>query len=627
MDINQYFESIKGNKAKLRQFLAAMPKGGDLHNHLTGSSYAELYFYIACEKNLCVHMPTGKLLPKETAVIDNVIRLSHDMSDLHNVRMTLIDKWSIRNFQPYKCALGPDEYFFGEFGLFSEATKDVLPSLLHELILRAQEENVQYLEVMGTSPSVPKTETTCYLSPETYNSVRSAIDAHFPLASDVDAVDDVEEQIKKAVAEYEASYSKQSGIYSAVQSYLAQNKSLIDDSTKEIKNHCFLTSCFDTSVIKEGSVKVKLQGYASRGSADPIAVLAQLYIVHKTMSLADSPVVGCNIVAAENSENSMRYYNAHMLMFKVLREQYSAFNPAPVNPVQTSLHAGELTVGLIRPEHLTYHISNALNVAKADRIGHGVDIPFEHNSFGIVKYMADNRIPVEINLTSNEFILGVKEDAHPVSVYLDNNVPLVLSTDDPGILRTSLTEEYAIAVDRYNLSFDKVVELAENSINYSFLSKDDKDAQLKEFDNRMNAFKSQFEIERVNEVVLYGFETCKKIQWTVSSQCQYKFDISLSQEKASGTFDTLMTAKKDDANTNYHVIGSDAKDINSVSSMKLSISNPADPSCKYKVISKRNEIRYYGDKKCISYSIFVEDAGDNDFNDIYVDIVGWEYVN
>ncbi|MCM0270026.1 hypothetical protein [Bacteroides fragilis] len=160
--MQEYFESIKGNHAALRQFFTAMPKGGDVHNHLTGSAYAETYFELAASKGMFVNPETGRLYAKKPVDIET-IRLSKDMDDLHNYRMALIDKWSIRNFQPYKYPLGPDEYFFGTFGLLSALTGDVknLAYLMHELKVRAVKENVQYLEVMATSPGVP---TDCLLS-------------------------------------------------------------------------------------------------------------------------------------------------------------------------------------------------------------------------------------------------------------------------------------------------------------------------------------------------------------------------------------------------------------------------------------------------------------------------------
>ena len=37
----RYFASIRNNPSLLLAFLADMPKGGDLHNHLSGAIYAE----------------------------------------------------------------------------------------------------------------------------------------------------------------------------------------------------------------------------------------------------------------------------------------------------------------------------------------------------------------------------------------------------------------------------------------------------------------------------------------------------------------------------------------------------------------------------------------------------------
>lgn len=144
---------------------------------------------------------------------------------------------------------------------------------------------------------------------------------------------------------------------------------------------------------------------------------------------------------------------------------------------------------------MTYHINDAVKTAQANRIGHGVDIPFEHNSEALLSTMAEMKIPVEINLSSNEFILEEKEGSHPFGIYKDAKVPLVICTDDPGILRTSLTEEYALAAYRYRLSFDEIKEISKNAILYSFLSENDKEVVL----SRYNAKMEQFETEEIEE--------------------------------------------------------------------------------------------------------------------------------
>jgi adenosine deaminase len=491
MTISEYFESIKKNKAKLRQFIAAMPKGGDLHNHLTGAAYAELYFEIACKKKLYVDYSTGKLYttrpdPSTVSDISKVKQLPPDPKDLHESRMKLIDKWSIRNYQPYKYALGPDEYFFSEFGMFGAAASDEdLPDLLHELLLRAKEENVQYLEIIGISPKAPD---YAGLSEAEYNDYNNKFidlcDSYYDYPPNKQV--SLEELSKKVIESF-----KSTGCLNAsISEYIQRNKDLAASVLNV--NNCgkFLTSRFDTAPLLLDDVAFRFQGYASR-TGDPVMVLAQLYIVYEAMTKIPDILVGCNFVAAENSENSMRFYRAHMAMFYVIRSMYTEIP-------KTALHAGELTMGLIRPEHLTYHIGAAVNyysatniyVTLAERIGHGVDIAFEHDSFNIIQLLKGKNIAVEINLTSNEFILGVKDDAHPFMLYKDNDVPMVISTDDPGILRTSLTEEYTLAVLRYDLDYSFVKKLTENSIDYSFLSDKDKATVKSDYQDKYIAFEN-----------------------------------------------------------------------------------------------------------------------------------------
>ena len=54
----RYFASIRAEPSLLLAFLNEMPKGGDLHNHLTGAIYAESYLRWAAEDNLCLATAT-----------------------------------------------------------------------------------------------------------------------------------------------------------------------------------------------------------------------------------------------------------------------------------------------------------------------------------------------------------------------------------------------------------------------------------------------------------------------------------------------------------------------------------------------------------------------------------------
>src|SRR5690242_5326627 len=54
----RYFESIRKSPPQELAFLLKLPKGGDLHNHLSGSIYAETYIQWAADKGLCIDTRT-----------------------------------------------------------------------------------------------------------------------------------------------------------------------------------------------------------------------------------------------------------------------------------------------------------------------------------------------------------------------------------------------------------------------------------------------------------------------------------------------------------------------------------------------------------------------------------------
>ena len=76
---------------------------------------------------------------------------------------------------------------------------------------------------------------------------------------------------------------------------------------------------------------------------------------------------------------------------------------------------------------------------------------------------------VEINLTSNAVILGIKPPYHPLPEYLAAHVPVALSTDDEGVSRIDLTHEYVRAAMEYGLGYLDLKSMARTSMEHSFL--------------------------------------------------------------------------------------------------------------------------------------------------------------
>jgi adenosine deaminase len=210
------------------------------------------------------------------------------------------------------------------------------------------------------------------------------------------------------------------------------------------------------------SVKVRYL-YQVLRAFPPQVVFAQTLIGFEIAN-TDPNVVGINFVQPEDAYLAMSEYNRQMHMLDYLHGVYPR--------VHISLHAGELAPGLVPPAGLTFHIREAIDLGHAERIGHGVDVMFETDPHALLKEMADRHVMVEINLTSNDVILGVVPPHHPLPEYRTAHVPVALSTDDEGVSRIDLTHEYVRAAMEYGLSYLDLKAMARTSLEHSFLPGD-----------------------------------------------------------------------------------------------------------------------------------------------------------
>ena len=176
---------------------------------------------------------------------------------------------------------------------------------------------------------------------------------------------------------------------------------------------------------------------------------------------ADPRFVGINFVMPEDGTTSMADYALQMKMVGFLHGLYPK--------VHITLHAGELAEGLVPPEGLCCHIRLAVENAHAERIGHGVDIMHEDRPYELLKEMAAKHTMVEVNLTSNDVILGVSGKNHPFPIYRKFHVPVALSTDDEGVSRIDLTHEYVRAVETYALSYADLKQMVRTGLEHNFL--------------------------------------------------------------------------------------------------------------------------------------------------------------
>jgi adenosine deaminase len=193
----------------------------------------------------------------------------------------------------------------------------------------------------------------------------------------------------------------------------------------------------------------------------PEQVFAQMLLGFETVWTSDRRFVGLNLVMPEDWYVPTHDFKLHMAMLDYLHSVYPQ--------VHISLHAGEIAMGLVKPEDLSFHIRESVERGHAERIGHGVDIMSEKDPIGLLKEMAERNVLVEINLTSNDQILGVSGEDHPLPIYMKYGVPVALATDDEGVARSDMTHEYLRAVEEQHLSYADLKRMARQSLEHSFL--------------------------------------------------------------------------------------------------------------------------------------------------------------
>jgi len=445
-----YLEKIRNNEALLTAFFQQMPKGGDLHHHFSGSVYAEPLLERAIAEDFYLNVETmavSKTKPSQ-GNWENFSALKNN-GKLPFYQQQVMQTWSAKD---YNGSVPSDDLFFDSFQKFEPTIKGHFAEGMLELKKRAIAENLSYIETqLSTIP--------CDMN------VADLTDFNAKLRGA--SVQKDEKAVLKILDELYTSLQKK------------EAKKYADDF-----NTNFLAKLHKDLKIDDEKFTMRYQNFVLR-FMEPVDLFKNLVIAFIS-SNESKLTAGVNIVSPEHGENSMKDYWLHMVMFKYCHSKFP--------DVKYTLHAGELTLGLVQPEDLTWHINDAIYIARANRIGHGVDIAYEANSYDLLKYMAKNNIAIEINLVSNEFILKVKENRHPFTLYKEFNVPIVISTDDAGILRTNMTEQYVLLAKRYpDVSYATIKQYVYNSINYSFIQDASVKKQLlKDLDTRFKTFENKF---------------------------------------------------------------------------------------------------------------------------------------
>jgi adenosine deaminase len=421
----RYLDSVRKQPSLLFEFLRNMPKGGDLHNHLTGAVYAETYIQTAASDGLCVDRKSLALSPPPCSNDADAGRVpaARALADPVLYR-EMIDAFSMRHFSG--ALQSGHDHFFDTFGKFGAVSRTHTGDWLAEVVSRAASQNVEYMEItMNLERGRALALGTQLGWDDNFDRFRQKVDAN-------GAAD----------------------IVSAVRKFL-------DDSEAEMRTrmHCDQPASSKQARTDPGcDTTVRYIAEVYRGLPKE-QVFAQMQISFE-LAAADPRVVAVNPVMPEDGFTSMHDFDLHMRMFDFFHKLYPK--------VHLTLHAGELAPALVPPEGLRSHIRESIERAHAERIGHGVDVMYEDDAFGLLREMREKNVMVEICLTSNDMILGVRGDRHPLPMYMKFGVPVALATDDEGVARSNITQEYQRAVETYGLSYLDLKRFARNAVEHGF---------------------------------------------------------------------------------------------------------------------------------------------------------------
>jgi len=434
-----YFASIRKNPSLLLAFLAQMPKGGDLHNHVSGAIYAESFLRWAAEDGLCFSVATMGIVNgtcDASAGRPAAAELLRGSNPLFN---QAIDAMSMRHWDP---SLNGHDHFFATFAKFGPLNR--AGEILAEVVARAAAERLSYLELMITVDG----------GAGAARGIAAGWDPDLPRLRD------------KLLAD-----GFRDAVVSATRTRLDQGEARQREAMK----------CGTSQPDPGCRVIVRYIHQVGRAGL-PAAVFGQLLAGFEAAA-ADPRVVSINLVQPEDDPAAVRDFSLQMSMLDYLHGQYPA--------VKITLHAGELVEGLVAPETLRFHIRESVRTGHASRIGHGAGVMYEDDPLDLLREMASKKVLVEIALSSNDLILGVRGARHPLNTYLKYGVPVALVTDDAGVARSTMTLEYRKAVEEQGVDYRTLKRMVRNSIDYSFADPATKGRLRADLDAAFRAFEAR----------------------------------------------------------------------------------------------------------------------------------------
>jgi len=417
-----WFDDLKagGNKADLYRTLYYMPKGGDLHNHLSGAGFPEWWYELALEQeqrgyryytkvriNNCREYGGNEFAWQPYYLMFvNIMQISYErLSECEKGEYERLDQldetqkaaWmnSIRLDQPHE---GREEFFQTHWQRLNALLFNpwIQAGLLAKNIKAFSAEGLSYLELQVD--------------------VRGAA--------------------------------------------LADGTQMSSDEIAAV-----LRERMQQKDILATGMMVRFQLALLRFTPN---AEEQLRFLYKFVYDNNDLFVAVNMVGRE--DNDKGHPRRFLSTLRELRQRYGG--------VKLSIHAGEV-------DEPNSHVRETLLLG-ADRIGHGLNLISDDDTMRLMRH---GPYLVEINLISN-MLLGYVQDysQHPFPEFLRTGIPVALSTDDRGMWDSTMTDEFFVATTEFNLSWDEVKQLSRNSLAHAFVSPEDRQALLGEYNEKILRF-------------------------------------------------------------------------------------------------------------------------------------------
>ncbi|HTV57622.1 MAG TPA: adenosine deaminase [Verrucomicrobiae bacterium] len=417
---SQYLESIRENPMLLMDFLYRMPKGGDLHHHLTGAVYAESYIQYAVEDGLCIDQQS-EIFPPPCDASKGQLPAADALTNFP-FRNQVIDAWSIRYYVPTVNDPSVRLHFFTAFAKFNPVVNRHWGEMFAEVTERAGLEHEIYLETMLTPDQGEAAE----------------------LGRRVGWSDDLPALRQKMLA-------------AGMDKVVADARHNLDVGEKGMRQ---ILGCGTPQAEAGCGVTLRFINQVLRAFPKD-QVYAQM-IAGFELASQDPRVVGINLVESQDEYRALHDFDLHMKMLDYLHGVYPK--------VHISLHAGELTPGEVMPEEfLASHIRKSIDIGHAERIGHGIDVLYEQDAPGLLAQMARQHILVECAIHGYQVVRQIPNNENPYAIYSRAGVPLSLATDDEGVARTDLTDAFRTAVVDFHVRYPELKTLVRNSLDYAFV--------------------------------------------------------------------------------------------------------------------------------------------------------------